>query len=466
MNHRRAGGLRGGLTAVGIAALIAALPCGRALAQAAPEGDEYLKDDLGGGFIDQLATKARVGTMLRESYFSRTKPNQNGPSAQAGGIGGWLYAETGEYEKFLTFGSALAYVAPLSAPAGHGGNFVLKDPDQQGYSTVDEAYARLRYDENALYAGRLAPTFAWSLDGIYRFYNRFDGAFIGRRDIRGMIPLAYEGATVAGQLLNETVRYYGGWVDKAKQINDSSFKNLASAALLPGYSDGMAFGGAQWKIDNDVMLQGGYHKANNLLDIVWLDLDSVHRMGTDRYLRLDVQYIEQQPTGENNLGAFPTSNRAAYVEARWWPWLIPYAMIGRNGDGDELRSPFSLGPSYLAQRIGENAKAGEHTWIFGTTFDFATLSAPGLAFDANYGHRSDRHLKNDAAQPLANWDELATDLIYTLGKYAGVFEGIRVRARWARVWERGDQYSGGVITDLSQQTTDVRLDLQWKIAFR
>jgi len=71
MNHRRAGGLRGGLTAFGVAALMAALPCGRALAQAAPEGDEYLKDDIGGGFIDQLTTKARVGTMLRESYFSR-----------------------------------------------------------------------------------------------------------------------------------------------------------------------------------------------------------------------------------------------------------------------------------------------------------------------------------------------------------------------------------------------------------
>ncbi|HTP94784.1 MAG TPA: OprD family outer membrane porin, partial [Burkholderiales bacterium] len=323
--------------------------------------------------------------MLRFSQFSRSKPNDSGPAAEAAGLGGWLFGETGEYRNFLSFGGAIAYVAPVSAPDGHGGNFILKDPNQDGYSVVGVAFAKARYEDHSLTVGRISPQYSWSLDGVYRFYNRYDGAFVGRRDVRAMIPLAYEGASVQGKFASDTVRYYGGFMHSMKQINDTSFKNIAQAALLPGDSNGMPFGGAQWKITKDLMLQGGYQQAENILDMGWVDLDYVYRLDKDKYLRIDVQYLHQQPTGNNNLGAFSNSNRAAYFEARWWPAWIPYAAIGRNTDGDELRSPFSLGPSYLVQRIGENAKAGEHTWILGSTFDFAAFNLPGLAFDVSYG---------------------------------------------------------------------------------
>ena len=71
-----------------------------------------------------------------------------------------------------------------------------------------------------------------------------------------------------------------------------------------------------------------------------------------------------------------------------------------------------------------------------------------------------------AFQPLADWNELATDLIYTLGKEFGWANGVRMRARWARVWEKGPQFSGGTITNVSQQQTDIRFDLQWRVVFK
>src|SRR5262249_37706262 len=214
----------------------------------------------------------------------------------------------------------------------------------------------------------------------------------------------------------DTVRYYGGWIDSMKQVNDTSFKNLASAAFLPGDSDGMLYAGAQWKINNDMMLQGGYHAVDNLLNMSWVDMDMVYRFEKDKYVRLDVQYLYQNDNGDHNLGEFSMNNKAAYFEARWWPMWIPYAAIARNSDGAELRSPYSLGPSYLVQRIGENAKAGEKTWILGSTFDFGSLGLPGLAFDVSYGRRTDRHVNGVESQPLSDWDELATDLIYNFGK--------------------------------------------------
>ena len=118
------------------------------------------------------------------------------------------------------------------------------------------------------------------------------------------------------------------------------------------------------------------------------------------------------------------------------------------------------------QRVGENSKAGEHTWIVGTTFDFASRGAPGLSFDVNYGQRRDRHFQNDSSKPIADWDELATDLVYTFQEAAGWAKGIRMRVRWAKVWENGPQFSNDQIVDISQSLTDFRVDFQWLIPFK
>ena len=457
--------LRSTAFAAAAAALIAASPAERALAQSAPESIDY-EGPGSSNLMEALRKGATVGTMLRGSYFSREKPNRNGPTAEAGAVGGWLFGETGEFRDFLSFGGAIAYVAKLHDPEGHGGNFILKDPDQEGYAVLGVAFAKLRAGDHALTAGRVAPQHAWSLDGIYRFYNRFDGAFTGRRDVRAMIPLAYEGGTVQGKFANDTVRYYGGYMTGMKQINETDFKNVAAAAFLPGDSDGLWYGGAQWKINPNMMLQGGYHRADNLLDMSWVDFDYVFRFDKERYVRLDVQYLYEKDNGDKNLGEFSMNNKAAYLEARPLPWFVPYGIIGRNSHGEELRSPYSLGPSYLVQRIGENAKAGEKTWILGSTFDFATMGLPGLAFDVSYGERTDRHNKGNQAQPLADWKELATDLIYSFGKQWGWAEGIRVRARWARVWEEGPQFAGGTIARIDQKMDDVRFDFQWRYVFK
>ena len=466
------------MLAVGVLSTLAFSASGQATAQAtaAPPATETTSDWTSNPFF----TDWKAGTMVRSSFFDRTKPDNSGPSSEAWGIGGWLYGQTGELAKTLSFGAALYYVGKLYAPDGHGGDFMLTN-EQEGYSTLGEGWMRVRFGDHAFTVGRQALSFGWNLDGIYRYYNRFDGSFIGRRDIRGMHPIDFEAATLAGRFLDGNVRYYSGWAWAMRQTNSSGFDDLGTAAFMPEKSDGMAFAGAQWKINNDLMLQGSYHFLQNLAHIAWVDLDKVFRLGDGRYLRFDTEYIYEK--SDRGLPDFPTDgppppgqslpivglktwNWNGYVEARWWPWLIPYGMIGVTGDGDEIRSPYSLGPSYLVQRVGENSKAGEHTWIVGTTFDFASLGAPGLSFDLNYGQRTHRHLQNDSSKPLADWDELATDLVYTLPESAGWAKGIRVRARWAKVWESGPQFSNNQIVDISQSLTDFRVDFQWLIPFR
>jgi hypothetical protein len=464
MKQKKSRTLHAVLMAVAAVTLVVASPGRPALAQGEPASTASLKPP-GNDVVDDLMSGAKAGAVLRTVSFSRSKPNNKGPSAEAIGAGGWLFGETGEIAQTLSFGGAVYGVAPVSGPAGHGGNFVLKDPNQDGYVMIGEAWGRLRFGDQAVTAGRVSPNLGWYLDGVYRF-NRNDSAFLGRRDFRAMLPLSYEAAIATGKLAQDTVRYYGGYVWEMRQVNQNTFKNLATGALIPGDSDGMAFAGGGWKINNDLMLQGAYHAVDNVMNIGWADLDYMFRIAKDKYVRFDVQYISQNSNGNSGLGNFSTSSAAAYVEGRWWPSWIPYGIVGRTGDGDNLRSPYSLGPSYLIQRVGENAWAGEHTWILGSTFDFATYGAPGLTFDVNYGQRTDRHLPGDTSKPLADWTEAATDLVYTFGKDAGLASGLRLRARWARVWEEGNQYSGGRITAISQQMTDIRFDVHWLIQFK
>jgi hypothetical protein len=435
------------LTPVAIA-MLAALPAADALAQT------------GNAFVDD----AKAGMTLRSSFFERTRPDESGPAAEAWGLGGWIGGETGEVADLFKIGGNYYFVGELYGPKDGGGNFVLDD-SQSSYGVLGEAWAQLRFGDHALRVGRQALSYGWSLDGVYRFFNRYDGAFIGRRDVRAMLPLNFESATVSGKFANDTVRYYGGYAWNMRQINSDSFDDLAEGALLPGDSDGMAFVGAQWKLNNDMMLQGAYHAVDNLLNMGWVDFDTVWRLGDNKYVRIDTQYLYQSSNGKEYLGNFSTWNWAAYVEARWVSWAIPYATIGFNGDGDEIRAPYSLGPSYLVQRVGENAKAGERTWIIGTHFDFAGLGGPGLSFDINYGQRRDRHVAGNSSQPLSDWDELATDLIYNFGKDVGWLSGTRVRFRWAKVWEGGRQYSNGGIVPVDQDTTDLRFDFQVPISF-
>jgi hypothetical protein len=453
------------------------------VAQAASETPSNLFSRLGAprDVMAQLFQNGKAGLMARSSYFYRSKLNYAGPPAQAWGLGGWLFGETGEIYNLLSFGGAFYSVAPIQNPTLGGGNFILKDPGQDGYSTIGEIWGRLRFADWAVFtAGRQALSFGWSLDGIARPFNRYDGAFIGRRDVRAMLPLDFNAATLTGKLADDTIRYYGGYANQMRQINDPAFKNLAAGAFLPGDSSGMGFVGVQWKATPNFMLQGAYNQAQNLLNMEWVDADYVWRLGQDRYVRFDGEFIGQTGTGDNNLNTQSAQNGAAYIEARWWPLWVPYAMIGRNSGGADLRSPYSLGPSYLVQRIGENAVAGEHTWIVGSMFDFKTLKVPGLIFDVSYGKRTQRHVADDSNQPLPEWRELATDLIYTFGptiplgwlpwteedEAFSTPNGLRTRIRWARVWQTGNNTVGGAVNSISAAQTDFRIDMQWLIQFK
>lgn len=449
---------------------------------AAAEGEA---DTSGTPFWDN----ATAGYMFRTSYFKRWSPGD--PIApgtkfeQAGaGIGGWLYGTTGELADFLSFGATLNFVVPLYAPEQYPFNFILEDPDQSGYAVVGELNARARFGNNTVVIGRQTIRNQWFMDGVYRFFNKLDQSMIGPRDIRGMNWLTYEAATIQGRALNESLRYYGGYVTRVKQVNEDEFMNLYQGAwnvfLYPisarnGDSDGMAYLGMNWKPNDDSMVSASYHNVQNMLNMVYVDYDYVLRMPERQYVRFGVQWMYQESNGESLMrGAngqpgpsFHTNYGGVYVEARPVPWWIPYGMAGITSDRNQIYSPFSIGPSYLIQRIGENSLAGERTWILGSVFDFASFGANGLSFDVTYGQRTNRNVNGNPNLPVADWNEMATDLIYVV-PLEGFFKNLRARARYAHVIQKGDNWNAGLNTVqyVDYPTRDLRFDVQLNIPFK
>jgi hypothetical protein len=469
----------------------------------------------GNPFLDD----AKAAYQFRTATFKRWQPaadpvNLNGAAVnkyapfnnEAAGIGGWIYGNTGELANFLSFSGSVNFTVPLWSPKGdqvsngyqNGYNYILTDPDQQGFVTIGEAAARLRYETHTAVLGWQAINYAWYLPDVYRFYNKLDQAMVGRRDVRAMQPLTYLGATVGGKLMDDTVRYFGGYLTDMRQINDTKYRNMYQSAfqtacwddaLTPctkqGDSNGMAYAGMQWKPNNNSMYQAQYYNVENVLNMGYVDGDWVFRFGERRYFRLGLQWMYQSSSGDslstgNGKGGkgydFSTNMGGIYLEGRPTDWFIPYAMAGVAAKGAQIQAPYSIGPSYLVQRIGENSKAGEKTWILGTTLDFASWGLTGLSFDINYGQRSDRKIDGDnpvgGGQPLADWDELATDLIYVFPKGTW-FQNLRARARYAKVWLDGAQWVGNdaatganVFQDVHTTQQDVRFDLQFVVPFK
>lgn len=432
---------------------------------------------------------ATVGYMFRTASFNRSSsgdPNVPGLAfKQAGaGIGGWLYGTTGELADFLSFGATYNFVQPIWSPEQYPFNFILKDTSQSGYGVVGELNARLRYDTNTFVIGRQTIRNQWFMDGVYRFFNKLDQSMVGPRDIRGMNWITYEAATLQGRAFDNSLRYYAGYVTGVKQVNDDQFRNLYQggwnvftypSASREGDSDGMAYVGMNWKPTNDSMISASYHNVQNMLNMVYADFDYVFRMEDKKYFRVGVQGMYQESNGQSLMRgvngsagpSFNTNYGGVYVEARPVAWWIPYAMAGLTSDRNQIYSPFSIGPSYLVQRIGENSRAGERTWILGTVFDFGPFGMNGLSFDITYGQRTNRNVDGNSSLPVADWDEMATDLIYIFPQ-DGFFKNLRARARYAKVWQKGDDWSASAnaVRYVDYSTNDVRFDVQLNIPFK
>lgn len=405
--------------------------------------------------VDPFFADAKAGYQFRTFYMD--KDNPSGSVNEAWAAGGWLYARSGFWKDVVQVGATYYFSLPLWAPDGAAGTQLLR-PDQESIYVLGELYARLRYEKQTLTLYRQEIDMGYPRPSGVRS-NRSDLSYVGKLDNR-MVPVTYQAALLGGPIPVSApgagdLRYWAGYLWDAKPRDSNEFISVGEAIGAPGSNAGMAMAGLQWAPMKDLWLQGWYHRSNDVLDIAFLDLDFVHRLSKDEYLRFGTQYTRQASAGGSALtgSSFSTWNWEAYGEYGW-RWLTLYGAYSTIGEGQQIRTPFSSGPIYTQMLTRAFTRAGEDTWLLGIAVSLGQV-APGLSawFDVADG----RNAVNPATG-AALGDEREYDLgvVWTYRSKGSVFDGSRIRGR-----------AGWVFDDApgTQRGTDYRVDVNWPISF-
>jgi hypothetical protein len=398
---------------------------------------------------DSFTADAKAGAQFRSLYVNRDLPAS---IQESWATGGWVWGRTGYWRDFLALGGTIYASLPLYAPNNRDGTQSLK-PGQDGYGVIGEAYAKLKLSDQTLTLYRQTiganPQKAEGVRSI-----QIDMNYLGSRDIR-MTPLTYEAAMIGGPV-GEAMRYQVGYVSKVKDLNADRFVSMSRLAGVTLKDAGMWTGGLQWSPRKDAWMQASYYSVEDTLRIGYVDIDWVTRTSKDSYHRVAAQYTDQRSAGANLLlgRAFRTWNAALYGEFGW-NGFKGYGALGRTGDGEQIRTPYSFGPFYITQRIKAFDRAGENAVLLGSTLDLARAGLPGLSADLNISNGTDA-INSVTGVALPKWREYDTDLVYKFAKESAL-PGVRLRLRWGRLYE-----DFGSRTDRSD---DTRLDVNWSVNF-
>jgi len=406
---------------------------------------------------DPFLRDAKAGYHLRSFYMDKTNPDGSINRAWAGG--GWLYARSGYWQDLLQLGATYYFSLPLYAPEGEGGTQLLR-PQQESIYVLGELYARLRHADQTLTLYRQEINMGYAPPSGVRS-NRSDLSYVGKLDNR-MAPITYEAALLGGPIAlpasdEQALRYWAGYAWNAKPRDANEFVSMGEAIGAVGSGAGMSIAGLQWSPFKDLWLQGWYHRANDVLGIVFLDLDYVHQLQSQSYWRLATQYTRQDSAGGTGLdgAGFSTWNWEAYTEVGW-QWLKLYGAYSTIADTHQIRTPFSSGPIYTQLTTRNFLRAGEDTVMLGASFSLDAM-LPGLLLWVEGA--SGRHaVVAETGAALPDSREIDVGTAWTYREKGSIFDGSRLRLRAA--WVYDDTPAG------TQRGTDYRIDLNWPISLR
>ncbi|HET9325486.1 MAG TPA: OprD family outer membrane porin [Candidatus Eisenbacteria bacterium] len=313
---------------------------------------------------------------LRSFYYDGTQNTGGQNEAWTGG--GWLAYRSGWLSNAFAAGATLYGSAPLYAPEDKDGTFLLK-PGQEGYLVLGEAYAALRYRDDAVFK-------------LYR--QQVDQGYINPSDIR-MTPNTFEGATVGGVIRD--VRYLAGYLWRVKQWNADEFVSMAEKAGAGESDAGVGLIGVQLAplqaLRFDVHEQYGFDTFNTL----YVKGDYRRALSAAWTVAMGAEFTDQRAVGD-----------ALVINAasRMWRTRVGggrVQLIHRDltlttafsvtASGNDIQNPWGTYPGYLslfdAPASQGFARANEEGWLVGAVYDFSRLGASGLVGAVNFARGTD-----------------------------------------------------------------------------
>lgn len=215
-----------------------------------------------------------------------------------------------------------------------------------------------------------------------------------------LMPQMFRGAQVTSKELKD-VSFIAGKLEQSIERNSSDGDGLSIAGANSGpnarYSNEFYYGGADYKVNKDLLLQYYYGNLRDFYKQHFFGLTHKTQLPVGS-LTTDLRYFYSDSDGKNSSASGRASGyrssgapgSSGEVDNNLWSAMFTYNLGGHafsagyqkvTGNSDfpsiNLGSGLSLHLITNAQ-LGKFNSAGEETWLLGHTYDFAALGIPGL----------------------------------------------------------------------------------------
>ncbi|PTR25317.1 MULTISPECIES: OprD family outer membrane porin [unclassified Pseudomonas] len=263
-----------------------------------------------------------------------------------------------------------------------------------------------------------------------------------------LLPQTFEGGTITSKEI-DNVTFNFGQLEHASGRASSNSTGLSVAGATED-SNKFLYGGADWKVTKDLMLQYYYANLEDFYKQNFLGLVHVYPIAANQSFKTDIRYFDSSSDGKNGDPGFQFNNNNGFakekgvVDNKTWSAMFTYTLGGNaflighqrvNDDGgfvflnqgnlvDNNGNPEGAGGasfySFTDATVGSFIRAGENTTFGQYSYDFASLGVPGLKASIAYLNGQDIKATNGVGKDLSEHEtDARIDYVIQTGALKG-----------------------------------------------
>ncbi|MDR6606167.1 OprD family outer membrane porin [Pseudomonas synxantha] len=263
-----------------------------------------------------------------------------------------------------------------------------------------------------------------------------------------VLPQTFEGGTITSKEI-DNVTFNFGQLEHASGRASSNSTGLSVAGATQD-SNKFLYGGADWKVTKDLLLQYYYANLEDFYKQNFLGLVHVYPIAANQSFKTDIRYFDSSSDGKNGDPGFQFNNNNGFakekgvVDNKTWSAMFTYTLGGNafllghqrvSDDGgfvflnqgnlvDSNGNPEGAGGasfySFTDATVGSFIRAGENTTFGQYSYDFASLGVPGLKASIAYLNGQDIKATNGVGKDLSEHEtDARIDYVIQTGALKG-----------------------------------------------
>ena len=263
-----------------------------------------------------------------------------------------------------------------------------------------------------------------------------------------LLPQTFEGGTITSKEI-DNVTFNFGQLEHASGRASSNSTGLSVAGASQD-SNKFLYGGADWKVTKDLLLQYYYANLEDFYKQNFLGLVHVYPIAANQSFKTDIRYFDSSSDGKNGDPGFQFNNNNGFaknpgeVDNKTWSAMFTYTLGGNaflighqrvNDDGgfvflnqgnlvDNNGNPEGAGGasfySFTDATVGSFIRAGENTTFGQYSYDFASLGVPGLKASIAYLNGQDIKATSGVGKDLSEHEtDARIDYVIQTGALKG-----------------------------------------------